>query len=102
MADGWRCPVCGRGVAPGEKVCDHGGLSVAPVYPLPAWPPVPAMPYVPDCGCPPGQACGLSGCPRMGFTFSGTAYGVGDPFNCRGGAGGEGVPAGTDGYMRWG
>lgn len=25
MADGWRCPVCGRGVAPGEKSCDHGG-----------------------------------------------------------------------------
>lgn len=25
MREGWRCPVCGRGVSPDEKVCDHGG-----------------------------------------------------------------------------
>jgi len=21
----WTCPACGRGVAPSEKTCDHGG-----------------------------------------------------------------------------
>ena len=24
---GWACPVCGRGVAPSEKMCEHGGGS---------------------------------------------------------------------------
>ena len=24
MTEGWKCPVCGRGVAPSEKVCEHG------------------------------------------------------------------------------
>jgi uncharacterized Zn-binding protein involved in type VI secretion len=23
---GWICPSCKRGVAPGEKTCDHGGV----------------------------------------------------------------------------
>lgn len=24
MSEGWKCPVCGRGVAPSEKTCEHG------------------------------------------------------------------------------
>ena len=24
MREGWRCPVCNRGVSPDEKACDHG------------------------------------------------------------------------------
>ena len=23
--DGWKCPVCGKGVAPDQKTCDHEG-----------------------------------------------------------------------------
>lgn len=33
MTEGWKCPVCGRGVAPSEKTCDHGGGIAA--IPLP-------------------------------------------------------------------
>ena len=25
MSAAWTCPACGRGVAPSEKTCDHGG-----------------------------------------------------------------------------
>lgn len=32
MTDGWKCPVCNRGVAPGEKACDHGGSLAAPYH----------------------------------------------------------------------
>ena len=40
--EGWKCPVCGRGVAPSEKTCEHGGLG-APIVPTfiphgPQWP----------------------------------------------------------------
>ena len=48
----WTCPGCGRGVAPGQKTCDHGGkagLPYVPAYPLPP---------VIDWGC---DACRLSG-----------------------------------------
>ena len=41
MTEGWKCPVCGRGVAPGEKSCDHGGGLTAPIYvptPTRTWP----------------------------------------------------------------
>lgn len=31
--DGWKCPVCGRGVAPSEKHCDHGGSLAQPYFP---------------------------------------------------------------------
>ena len=42
MNEGWKCPVCGRGVAPSEKTCDHGAAKVhlAPNGP-PSWPNVP-------------------------------------------------------------
>ena len=29
---GWTCPSCGRGVAPTEKTCDHGGALKARDY----------------------------------------------------------------------
>jgi hypothetical protein len=34
MNKGWKCPVCGRGVAPTVKTCDHAGdsFAAAPVY----------------------------------------------------------------------
>lgn len=32
MAEGWKCPVCGRGVAPTEKYCDHGKVNTSPTY----------------------------------------------------------------------
>lgn len=38
MAEGWKCPVCGRGVAPSEKVCEHGashgglGVPIVPTF----------------------------------------------------------------------
>lgn len=36
MTDGWKCPVCSRGVSPNEKTCDHGGgVGLAPLNPYP-------------------------------------------------------------------
>lgn len=38
MTEGWKCPVCGRGVAPSEKVCEHGdghgglGVPIVPTF----------------------------------------------------------------------
>lgn len=54
MTEGWKCPVCSRGVAPSEKFCNHGnyiGWSV-PQYPLPSttvpsWPISPTWYYYP-------------------------------------------------------
>jgi hypothetical protein len=45
----WVCPSCGRGVAPGEKTCDHGSAVVDP-YSTTPWipttnPPWPEAPY---------------------------------------------------------
>jgi hypothetical protein len=34
MNEGWKCPVCGRGVAPSVAYCDHG----APLGALPGQP----------------------------------------------------------------
>lgn len=86
MADGWRCPVCGRGVHPDEEVCDHHdprvSFEVRPRYVAPV------DDLKPDCGCPPFTVCGSTACPRL-------------PKVTCGGAGAEGVPAGTDGLMRW-
>jgi hypothetical protein len=53
---GWLCPSCGRGVAPSEKTCDHGGQVqaaqpyLAPIYQPGYYPPafypnLPAYPY---------------------------------------------------------
>jgi hypothetical protein len=35
MREGWKCPVCGRGVSPDHGTCDHGGQAAAyqPVSP---------------------------------------------------------------------
>jgi hypothetical protein len=30
MNDGWKCPVCNRGVAPSQTYCDHGEVDTAP------------------------------------------------------------------------
>ena len=49
--EGWKCPVCGRGVNPNEKTCNHGAT---PVY---------AVPTQTDCDCPLGY-CRYTVCPR--------------------------------------
>lgn len=58
MTQPWTCPACGRGVAPGEKTCDHGGLSASPLpgYFTPAPRIIPTTPPVretPAAGSPP-------------------------------------------------
>lgn len=71
MNEGWICPACGRGVAPDEKHCDHGGLGALPQLPQTfAQPRTLNM----DCGCLPGQACGNVACPRMAQIVSGVSY----------------------------
>lgn len=40
MREGWKCPVCGRGVSPNEKACDHGGGVTDVRSPWPCNPPV--------------------------------------------------------------
>ncbi len=54
MTEGWKCPVCARGVAPGEKSCNHGGGQIGGSHdhiPLtPGWEPPPfhtGTPWVP-------------------------------------------------------
>ena len=50
MTKGWECPVCGRGVAPTEKNCEHGGAAVMPYsWPMPQRPSYDPM-YDPDRG----------------------------------------------------
>lgn len=47
----WTCPVCGRGMAPGTTMCDHGGTPNKPPYTPdnPYWPyRTPINPWVPD------------------------------------------------------
>jgi hypothetical protein len=34
LAQPWICPKCGRGVAPDQKSCDHGGTAAAAIRPL--------------------------------------------------------------------
>ena len=40
MNEGWKCPVCGRGVAPTEKHCNHDatGVFANPVIVPSIWP----------------------------------------------------------------
>jgi hypothetical protein len=46
MNEGWKCPVCGRGVAPTEKVCPClGGLPYVPY--TPPYVPYPILPDYP-------------------------------------------------------
>jgi len=59
MSEGWKCPVCSRGVAPTESHCDHGGVnyipapSTGPYYPN-VWPstvtPTPYWWHTVTCG----------------------------------------------------
>jgi hypothetical protein len=44
--EGWKCPVCGRGVAPSEKSCDHGGNLALPQ--IPYWWPGTIYPITPS------------------------------------------------------
>ena len=45
--EGWKCPVCGRGVSPQEKTCDHNGNAQAvPVYYGPLLPVGPGTPVL--------------------------------------------------------
>ena len=32
--EGWKCPVCNKGVNPNEKMCDHGTMP----WEIPYWP----------------------------------------------------------------
>lgn len=49
MNEGWKCPVCGRGVAPSEKHCEHGGsqLHIPGSLPLPYTMPNTSQPLPP-------------------------------------------------------
>lgn len=60
---GWICPSCGRGVAPDQKTCDHGGLGAMPVT-LPVLPVLPIPNTAEPFGAPRYggcDACRLSG-----------------------------------------
>lgn len=56
MREGWKCPVCGRGVSPDQPTCDHGEgvnrvVGEQPRYynsdtPTPFY--IPGKPYSPD------------------------------------------------------
>lgn len=71
MNEGWKCPVCGLGVAPGKITCDHGkgALPINPYLPLPPtitptnppwdWPPRPIY-----GGCPACRNGGICNCVR--------------------------------------
>ena len=41
--DGWKCPVCGRGVSPDEKTCPCSGGEFRPYQPS-TWTPPPLPP----------------------------------------------------------
>jgi hypothetical protein len=60
MNEGWKCPVCGKGVAPTEKHCDHGAPSINTS---------PSIHWQRDCDCPLGQ-CRSTVCPRKQYTIS--------------------------------
>ncbi len=53
-ANPWICPACGRGVAPGQITCDHGGMNpllpfrpVQPSIPIPNPAPYSPTPVIP-------------------------------------------------------
>jgi len=48
----WICPSCNRGVAPGEKTCDHGGELAAPPNVIIRCNPLPAEPIGPNTSPP--------------------------------------------------
>ncbi len=45
MTEGWTCPTCKRGVAPGEKYCDHGGVQTLWQFNPATLPPSDSWPY---------------------------------------------------------
>lgn len=54
MTEGWICPKCGRGVAPGVTHCDHGGTGGFGRYTLPSeWPQWQPWPNRTDTPLPP-------------------------------------------------
>lgn len=68
MSDGWRCPVCARGVAPTEKYCNHGPYWTGWDWGRGAGGGGGSTPSA-DCGCPSySMVCGNSACPRRTFT----------------------------------
>lgn len=69
MIEGWKCPVCGAGVAPTEKRCEHGGVVAAPN---------PFQPfYVPPTGQPPGWVQPLTPCdPPWPYPYAPTCLGI--------------------------
>lgn len=70
MNEGWKCPVCGRGVAPTEKNCNHGELGAGVMNGSFA-----------DCGCPPSNwGCTRAYCPRVARV---DPIGTGWPFDKR-------------------
>ena len=73
MREGWKCPVCGRGVSPDEKVCDHGGGVTDVRTPWHRNPPMvdPSDPRVP-APAPPSDPWGVPCEPqRFGVSWSG-------------------------------
>ena len=76
--DGWKCPVCGRGVSPDQKECTHGEVALPlPWVPTPA--PIPFYPgYIPVPTSGPCSACrngGVCNCVLMP-TFTNCAAGA--------------------------
>ncbi len=46
---GWICPVCNRGLAPGVTECNHGGMTTTPQYIHPPFfAPSPQYPFGPS------------------------------------------------------
>jgi hypothetical protein len=71
MREGWKCPVCHRGVSPDERACDHGnGFAVLPVLPTPnpipfPWiPPYQPFPLTTWGGCDACRRSGVCNCYR--------------------------------------
>lgn len=63
--EGWKCPVCGNGVAPTEKTCDHQPMDVEPYRP---WPII--YPHTLKA-CPVCHSYGICGCSYSTCTTGG-------------------------------
>lgn len=65
-SEGWKCPVCGKGVAPTEKTCDHGNQVNAGTYR--PWPVIypQTLKACPSCG-----SYGICGCSYSTCTTGG-------------------------------
>jgi hypothetical protein len=84
MREGWKCPVCGRGVSPDHGTCDHGGQAALPdpSYAQPYRPlefvpfPGTAPGYMPGCGCKVGDVCMNAACPNRMVVTCATSTGA--------------------------